>query len=151
MPQNPTSSLWFLHSHFSCFLLHDIFFRAESEGGLHPSYWSSNSSTSPQICWVASDSNQPTIWLEEARTGSQRLEVSALYLDIWYCNKRFSETGGQTSGILYSQCDIFFKYFEYWYDMMKADTKFLYLSMGGHIWGRELNLTHRSSSWTQLI
>lgn len=27
----------------------------------------------------------------------------------------------------------FFKYFEYRYDMMKADTKFLYLSMGGHI------------------
>lgn len=53
-------ALIFFYSHFSCFLLHGIYFREGSEGELHPSYWSPTYSPSSGICRIPSDSSQPT-------------------------------------------------------------------------------------------
>lgn len=156
IPQHPIFWPWFFfYSHFSCFLLHGIYFREGSEGELHPSYWSPTYSPSSGICRIPSDSSQPTKWLEEVKNGSQRSEASVPYLDIKYCNKGFLRVcvcgGEQSNGSFHYQCDTIFKYFEYWDDKRHKVSVLIkgwpYLKKGGKsypcivlLWPALLNL-----------
>lgn len=149
IPQHPIFWPWFFfYSHFSCFLLHGIYFREGSEGELHPSYWSPTYSPSSGICRIPSDSSQPTKWLEEVKNGSQRSEASIPYLDIKYCNKGFLRVGGDNQMVVFTISVT--QFLSILNIEMTKDIKFLYLSKGGRIWRREVNPTHVSFSCGQL-